>query len=85
MTAIKVFQTVLNDGCQLARPRKNTPGEYDCKHFAEGGNKKGWAYVDNFTASAVMNVFNALNETNQAKLSKLPLNRIVDICWKLVK
>ena len=85
MNAITVFKTVLTDGCQLVRPRKNAPGEYDCKHFAEGGNKKGWAYVDHVTANAVITVFNALNETNQAKLAKLPLNKIVTVCWKLIK
>jgi len=41
--------------------------------------------VDLFTASAVVKVYDALNESNQAKFGKLSPARMADITWKVLK
>ena len=40
--------------------------------------------LDLFTASAVIQVHDALNPDNQGKFAALPLRRMVDVTWKLV-
>jgi len=55
--------------CHLLRKHKATDG-YDAKPFTVGNNR-GWFYVDTFTASAVVSVFDALNEMNKEKFSML--------------
>lgn len=84
MTAIDAMNLVNTDGAQLLRPRKGEPGQYDAKPMFTG-SKKGWMLVDSFTASAVLQVFNAIGPENQEKMKKLPLLKMVDISWKLVK
>lgn len=42
-------------------------------------------YVDLFTASMLVQVYDALNETHQAKFIALPWLRMVDIGWKACK
>lgn len=42
-------------------------------------------YVDLFTASMLVQVYDALNETNRAKFIGLPWTRMVDIGWKACK
>ena len=41
--------------------------------------------VDLFTASAVINVFDALTEQNQRKFTALSLRKMVGVTWKLMK
>lgn len=41
--------------------------------------------VDGFTASMLVQVHDALNEANRAKFLALPLRRMVDVGWGLVK
>lgn len=41
--------------------------------------------VDLFTASHVVQVYDALGPANQKKLESLPLPKMVDLVWKLVK
>ncbi len=41
--------------------------------------------VDLFTASAIVKVYDACNETNQAKLKALPVARIASIAMQLLK
>jgi len=84
MTNIQVIEQTLADGCQLVRPRKNQLGQYDSKSFTEGGNKKGWVYLDTFTASAVKQVYDQLNDQNKAKFTSLTLTKMIDVTWKLV-
>ena len=43
------------------------------------------AYVDAFTASAIVKVYDALNAENKAKYEKLPVKRMAQIAWKLVQ
>ena len=42
-------------------------------------------YMDMTTANAIMTVYKALNRSNQKKFTKLPLTKMVDVTWKLVK
>lgn len=41
--------------------------------------------VDLFTASAIVAVYDALSAPNQAKLASLPIPRMAEICFSLVK
>jgi hypothetical protein len=71
----------------LVRPRKNTPAralaEYDTKPYFTG-SKRGWVLVDLWTASTVVQVHDALNETNREKFAALELLRMVDVAFRLV-
>ena len=89
MKAQEIINEVLSGGVKLIRPRKEehvkgTPYEYDCKE-AFTGSKKGWIYVDSFTASAMKRVFNALSIENQAKYNNIHFQRLVDFTWKSTK
>ena len=42
-------------------------------------------YMDMTTANAIMTVWKALNTNNRKKFEKLPLKKMVDVTWKLVK
>ena len=83
MTALQTIETAVK-GCQLVRNRKDSPGQYDCKDYYYAGKKKNWIYLDSFTASNVMNVYNAVKPEHKAQLEKLSLIRLVDFCWKLI-
>ena len=85
MTAIQVFEETVENGCQLARLRLNDKTQYDAKPYYSGGKKKNWVYIDHFTASAVLKVHEALGDENKKKFEALPLSRMVDITWRLVK
>jgi len=41
--------------------------------------------VDLFTASAIVTVYDALNETNRAKFVALPLHKMASVAFKCVK
>ena len=45
---------------------------------------KGWVIIDAFTASAVVQVYDKLNETQQAKFKTFRMDTIVDFTWKVV-
>lgn len=51
----------------------------DCQHAKIDG-----VLVDLFTASAVVQVYDALNETNREKFASLDILRMVDLTWDLV-
>lgn len=40
--------------------------------------------VDGFSASAIVQVFDALNAENQAKLVKLPVAKVAKICFSVL-
>ena len=42
-------------------------------------------YMDMTTANAIMTVYKALNRSNKKKFEKLPLTKMVDVTWKLVR
>jgi hypothetical protein len=41
--------------------------------------------VDGFTASGLVQVYDALSEENRAKFAALPLPQMVDVMWRLVE
>ena len=45
---------------------------------------KGWVIIDAFTASAVVQVYDKLNETQQAKFKTFRMDTIVNFTWKVV-
>ncbi len=83
MTAIEVAQLVKEHGCQVFRPTKDQPGQYDAKPFYSG-NKRGWVALDSFSASAILVVYNALNETNRASYTAIPLIGMAKLAFKLL-
>ena len=85
MQTIEVCRAVKQSGCHLVRPRKDAPGQYDAKPYADGGNKRGWFYLDSFSASAILTVYEALNEANKAKMESLPIPTAAKVAFKLLK
>lgn len=72
MTFIEICKQGSTVGLQVIRPKKDgAPNEYDAKPWP-GGNKRGWTLLDAYSASAVTQVHEALNDTNKAKLEALP-------------
>ncbi len=52
----------------------------------ENGYKKIDGHtVDSFTASAVVGVYDKLSAANQEKFIAMPILKVVDITWKLLK
>lgn len=86
MTAIEAARTV-KDSCQchLLRVRKDSPGEYDAKPYGGGGNKRGWFYLDLFSAGAICAVYDALSEANRAKYATMPVYKMAVVAFKLIK
>ena len=41
--------------------------------------------VDMQTANVILKVGNALNKSNQEKFGKLPIKKMAQIAWKMVK
>lgn len=54
--------------------------EYDVKPLFTG-NKRGWFILDLFTASAIQNIYNAINEDNRAKFDRIPLPSLVKVAF----
>lgn len=85
MTAIELAREVVATcGARLARPRKDAPGQYDAKPYFTG-SKRGWVLLDLFTASTIVQVHDALNETNRAKFAALDLSRMASVAFRLVE
>lgn len=90
MTLLQVCEKVTAEHqCHVVRPRKIDPladgvPQYDAKPYG-GGSKRGWFYVDAFTASAIHAVGEKINPENQAKLNRLPFLKAATICFRLVK
>lgn len=84
MKAIDVARLVKAEGCHVFRDRKDAPGEYDAKPFFTG-SRKGWVALDAFSASAIVAVYDALNEKNRAHYETLPLVKMARVAFKLVK
>lgn len=84
MTNIQAAQTVVETkSCHLIRERKDAPGQYDLKE-AFTGNKRGWFYLDLFSASAITKVYEALNDDNKSKFAALPVERMARVAFRLV-
>lgn len=70
--------------CHLVRPRKDEPGEYDAKPY-DTGSKRGWTYLDLFSASAVVQVYDALGPANRAKYAAMPIAAMVPLAFKMIE
>jgi hypothetical protein len=42
-------------------------------------------FVDATTANCIVNVHDALNDENKAKLEAMSIVRMAEVCWELVK
>jgi len=85
MKAIDAARKVVEEKqCALIRPRKDEPTEYDFKDAFQG-KKKGWFYLDLFTSSVITQVYDAVNEQNQAKLAEMPIQKMARICFSAVR
>jgi hypothetical protein len=85
MDAIEICRQIIEDKqCYVVRPKKDILAEYDAKPYGSG-NKRGWTYVDLFSASAVLNVYRALNPENQSKFAALPIEKMCRVAFKLCK
>lgn len=84
MTGIECAKQAASEGAQLLRARKKEPGQYDCKPIFTG-SKRGWFVLDSFSASAIVAVWNALNEENRAKFERLHVVSMAKLAFKFVK
>jgi hypothetical protein len=85
MTASEIIKS---EGLQLIRPRKaphikGEPWQYDVKE-AFTGSKKGFVYMDAFTKSSMLAVYNALSEEHRARFDNIHILKLVDFTWKHV-
>ena len=56
----------------------------DARQVLSGGaSKVDGMLLDHFSASALVQIYDALSPENQAKLEAMPLDRAMDIVWKL--
>lgn len=83
MNTIQAAEEVQKNGVSLLRLRKDAKADYDVKP-AFTGKKKGWFYLDSFTASAIIAVYNALNETNKEKIKNTPIEKVADWSFKFI-
>lgn len=85
MTNIEVARKVVAEKqAHLFRERKDATGQYDAKSY-DGGSKRGWVILDGFTASAIVQVHDALNEQNRAKYAAMPIQKMAAVAFKLMK
>ena len=89
MKASEIIYHVLENGITLVRVKKvehvkGTPFEYDVKSGFTG-KKKGWVWLDTFTASAMKAIYEVLNPESQEKYDCLPLTAIINFTWKHIK
>ncbi len=85
MTTIQAANHVIENGCSLLRLRKDELHQWDVKPMLTG-KRRGWFYMDAFTASMLVTVYNALsNDEAKAKFNRIPLMRLIDFGWKHIK
>jgi hypothetical protein len=84
MSAIEAARKVRDEKqCHLLRPRLNEPGQFDAKPYG-AGSKRGWFYLDLFTASAMVAVSEALNDENRKNFEALPILKMARVAMKLI-
>ena len=85
MTGIEVARAVVQtNSCHVFRPRMGAAGHYDAKPYFTG-QKRGWVALDLFSASAIVNVYDALNEKNRTLFGGLDLPKMARVAFKLLK
>lgn len=67
--------------CHLYRYRD---GEMQAREYG-AGKKNGWTALDLFSASAIVQVYDALNETNRAKYGALDPYKAATVAFKLTR
>lgn len=83
MNAIEICRKIIAEHqCHVVRHRGGS--EYDAKAWGTG-NHRGWVIVDAFTASAIVQVYDALNVDNKIKFSGLTLEKMATVAFKLCK
>ncbi len=85
MDVIEACKKVSTEGVQLLRLReiKDKVPQYDVKP-AFTGKRRGWFYLDAFTASAILAVYNAISEENKVKAPRLPIDKFASFAFKHV-
>ena len=85
MTFIEICRKIVSEHqAHVIRERKGEPNQYDCKPWGEG-KRGGWLLIDGFSASAVVKVYDALNDDNKAKFLKLKPLVAVNVSFKFIK
>jgi hypothetical protein len=84
MTTLEAAKHVVENGCSLMRPRKNSANEWDVKEAFQG-KARGWFYMDIMTASMLVSVYNALRPDLQEKFNRLPLMKLINLGWSVTK
>ena len=65
---------------------KETPVEVARRIVQNGQHEKyKGMMLDTFTASAIVKVYDAVNDSNKKKLDSLKLPKLVNVVWKLLK
>lgn len=94
MNIIDICQEVVNNKqCVKIKQRVKSGtsnqwevGEYDKAEYGEGHNRH-WTLLDLFTASVLLNVYNAWIAKHPDKASlflNMPLPTLVDKCYKII-
>ena len=70
----------------VVREGSETPVEVARRIVQNGQHEKyKGMMLDTFTASAIVKVYDAVNDSNKKKLDSLKLPKLVNIVWKLLK
>ncbi len=71
---------------KMIRAKKDSAShELDCKDVLDHkGNKRGWTILDATTASVIVRVTEAINETSREKFLKLHPVIAINIAWDMV-
>lgn len=89
MNNLEVIKHCVSNSALLIREKKTEhikgePWQYDIKELSTG-KKKGWIMLDSFTASAMLQVYNAMNSEQQSKYNTFHFLKLVDFTWKVLK
>jgi hypothetical protein len=76
---------VLDQGFQTVHPESGDVQKTRWRGDTVTDNGQGGVVLDAFTASMLVQIYDALSPANQAKFGALPLMKAVDMGWKLVK
>ena len=82
MTIYEIAKKAVDEG-SAQKFRHIRGNQYDCQVGIWTGNNRHWVLLDHFTASAIVQIYENINPENQARFMNLPLNKIIDITWKL--
>ena len=82
MTIYEIAKKAVDTG--TAQALKHRGGnQYNCKDDMWQGNNRHWTLLDIFTASAIVQIYENIKLENQVKYMNLPLNKMIDVTWKI--